>query len=103
MASGTIWRLIDPDLPFYGTFEQVPKTFSNWKRIHGFKNNSEFEQFQIWIEKEIEIGEAEEIHPKSSDKGHANNERWYKHRASGEIWRLLIPIPPFKGSFYLMN
>ncbi len=103
-ASNKIWRLVEPDPPFYGIFEPIPEHISKWKRIHGFKDRIEFEQFEWWIKQQIELGEAEEFSRKPSYDGDTSHEgRWFKHRVSGEIWRLQNPSPPFKGSFDLMN
>jgi hypothetical protein len=106
LASGEIWRLVEPDPPFYGIFVPVPKKYAPWNSRQ-FKNRTEYVEFEKWLFEKIETDELEELNPECVNLTRVDNTtyegRWFKHRDSGELWRLLNPNPPFNGSFEKIN
>ncbi|MCS7063449.1 MAG: hypothetical protein NZM04_05305 [Methylacidiphilales bacterium] len=70
-----------------------------WEEIIGFQSPGEFQRFQSWIEEQIKLGNAEEVPVDPSCIGAYWNQRWLRHKASGVVWRLVEPDPPFTGVF----
>lgn len=71
----------------------------NWEAIHGFESPGEFARFCAWIEAQVDAGLVEHVPVRepSSDLIFGLEERWYRCNASGEVWRLVAPEPPFRG------
>lgn len=87
---------------------------SEWDEISGFASPGEFENFLSWINSRIKDGAAEEIPVKSHyysvnepppkdwntpGKYWHPREKWFHHKASGAVWRLVWPDPPDRGLF----
>jgi hypothetical protein len=71
-----------------------------WEKMNGFKNSSEFYRFIDWITNQTKEGIAEEVRVESPYlKGNTFREKWYRHKASNDTWRLVWPDPPFTGVF----
>lgn len=71
-----------------------------WEKIDAFQRLSEFQRFECWIAEQLASGTAEEIPVKHRYAGATTfNERWFKHKPSGTVWRLVNPDPPFAGTF----
>ena len=71
-----------------------------WDIIGAFQELGEFRRFQRWIGEQIALGVAEEVPVGQRYAGASTlNERWFKHKASGTVWRLVEPDPPFAGTF----
>jgi hypothetical protein len=72
----------------------------SWEPIEGFRSPGEFARFQRWIADRVEEGAAERV-PVDPDFEDANPllEQWYRDAGTGEVWRLVLPDPPSRGSF----
>jgi hypothetical protein len=69
-----------------------------WEEIHGFQSLAEFNKFVLYIESQVNSGEAVEIYPDPNyGKGEIYGGRWFKNLETGEVWRLVPPDIPFKG------
>ncbi len=75
-------------------------TNSEWKKIDEFQSFEEYEQFKKWIMGQVSLNKAykEEVQERYSG-AMMREELWFKHPASGAIWRLVEPDPPFYGVF----
>jgi hypothetical protein len=73
----------------------------NWDAIHGFRSPGEYQRFCNWLESQIEAGMVEFLPAGTScvDIGFGFEEKWFKCRESGQIWRLVSPQVPFRGSW----
>jgi len=73
------------------------------KKIKEFTSYSEYERFAKYLADRLNEGEIEEIEPKEYYHGKSmlgiNEDRWFKERSYGDIWRLVPPDYPFKGFF----
>ena len=71
---------------------------NQWYEIRGFASPGEFERFVEYIRGQVRSGIAEET---AADPAYGPGEifggRWYRHVASGAVWRLVPPDPPFTG------
>lgn len=74
-------------------------TRSDWETNAGFQLPSEFARFERWIADQVKAGIAIEIPASASHQGSLPDEKWYRHLASGEVWRLISPDFPFRGTF----
>lgn len=73
----------------------------NWEAIQGFESPGEYRRFCTWLAEQIESGLVESvpvIEP-SNDLIFGLEEIWYRCKASGEVWRLVAPQAPFRGSW----
>lgn len=70
-----------------------------WERIKAFQRPSEFDQFVDWIIGQIEAGNAEEIDVERPYGSGGYREKWFRHAASGENWRLVWPGDRCSGLF----
>jgi hypothetical protein len=71
-----------------------------WEKISDFQSYSEFERFVAWMDDQVKSGTAEELPVRKSYIGATTlREKWYRHIASGKIWRLVWPDAPFTGIF----
>ncbi len=71
-----------------------------WEHIGQFLDRAEFDRCAQWLEQQVRAGTAHEV-PAAAHYLGANTleEHWYRHVASGEVWRLVWPDPPFRGLF----
>lgn len=77
----------------------------NWEAIHGFESPGEYQRFCAWLESQIQSGIVEEI-PVGQSKTmmpFGFEEKWFKCKASGEIWRRAAPEFPFRGLWEVVD
>jgi hypothetical protein len=71
-----------------------------WESIEDFRSLNEFERFGRWMDEQVTTGEAMEVVvARPYIDAPAFREKWYRHAASGEVWRLVWPDGPFTGVF----
>jgi hypothetical protein len=71
-----------------------------WEEIDGFQSPGEFRRFEAWLSEQIQAGTAEQVEVKSRYANAATlAEKWFRHKPSGQTWRLVDPDPPFLGTF----
>jgi len=71
-----------------------------WEEIESFQSLGEFRRFEEWMAEQVSAGNAEQIAVEHPFAGATTlRERWFRHKASGSIWRLVDPDPPFTGTF----
>jgi hypothetical protein len=69
----------------------------NWEAIHGFVSPGEFQRFCAWIENQVQSELAVEVEVNQNQLYFGNEQKWFKCKSSGEIWRLVAPEFPFRG------
>lgn len=71
----------------------------NWESIQEFNSPGEYRRFCAWLESQIVAGMVERISVGYSnvDVGFGVDEKWFKCKDSGEVWRLIAPEPPSRG------
>ena len=75
-------------------------TYCPWDSIDEFRTRGEFERFVSWMAAQVAAGDVEELPVTSSYVGAtAFTEKWFRHVASGSVWRLVWPDGPFTGVF----
>lgn len=111
--STSIWRLIWSDGPSYtGSFRTIEnKNKCPWNEIKGvkkdnkdffvFKNFDDFEKFSFWLVKQTSAGKAEEMLIDSSTC--SVGEKWYLHKGSNTVWKLVYPDGPMPPYFKEVN
>lgn len=71
-----------------------------WEHIEAFNGWAEFERFESWMREQIAIGSAEERPVmKPYNQICDFKEKWFAHKQSLQVWRLVWPDPPFSGLF----
>lgn len=71
----------------------------DWDEIHGFASPGEYRRFEAWVGEALEEGALTEIEVAVPYSGSSMfYERWFRS-ASGQVWRLVTPDPPFRGVF----
>jgi len=71
---------------------------SDWYEIQGFVSPGEYERFVEYLQEQVSSGKAEEVPADPSyGPGELFGGRWYRSLATGEVWRLVPPDPPFTG------
>jgi hypothetical protein len=71
-----------------------------WEKINDFQSLSEFNRFVDWMMNQVASGEADETPVQNPYVGATTfREKWFRHKATGTIWRLVWPDAPFKGVF----
>ena len=71
-----------------------------WERIEQFSDRAEFDRCVQWLHEQVLAGAAREVSVTARYLGATTlEERWYRHLASGAVWRLVGPDPPFRGLF----
>jgi hypothetical protein len=71
---------------------------SGWEEIHGFATPGEYQRFVEYIHRQVASGEARELPVDPTyGPGQLFGGRWFQDVASGEVWRLVPPDPPFYG------
>ena len=71
----------------------------DWEAIHGFESPGEYRRFCSWLAAQVNAGSVEEVpvtRP-SDDLISGLDEKWYRCKASGDVWRLVAPQAPFRG------
>ena len=74
---------------------RMPIMFT-WETINNFGSLRERDEFVVWLQQEIALGLAQEVTPTAPDDG----ERWYKHLATGSLWRLVSDENPYGPGFW---
>jgi hypothetical protein len=71
----------------------------NWEAIHGFVSPGEFQRFCAWLEAQIQSGAVDEIevNKENSSMPFGFEEKWFRCKSSGEVWRRVAPEFPFRG------
>jgi hypothetical protein len=68
-----------------------------WETIDSFGSLRERDRFVIWMQGQVASGLAEAIEtPSSFDSG----ERWFRHVATGSLWRLTPEENPHGPGFW---
>lgn len=77
----------------------------NWEAIHGFDTPGEYRRFCVWLESQVEDGLVESIPVGQSNEviHFGLDEKWFRCKKSGEVWRLVAPDSPFRGSWVEVN
>lgn len=71
-----------------------------WQRVDGFLSMSDYLAAQASLRAQVQNGLVEERKVRKPYSGlQTLDERWYKCKANGEVWRLIAPDPPFPGIF----
>lgn len=71
----------------------------DWDEIHGFVSPGEFERFRRWITGALDQQRLIEVPVEERYSSSTTfDEHWYR-AASGSVWRLVAPDPPFRGVF----
>ncbi|MEK6815229.1 MAG: hypothetical protein AABY65_10875 [Nitrospirota bacterium] len=71
-----------------------------WESIDDFASLGEFNRFVAWMNDQVKNGLAEETLVTSPYMGAtAFEEKWFRHVATGQVWRLVWPDGPFHGLF----
>ena len=71
-----------------------------WDEIDAFQGLNEFQRFERWMAEQVTSNVAEEVPVNQRYAGATTfHERWFKHKSSGMVWRLVNPDPPFAGTF----
>lgn len=73
----------------------------NWETIDGFSTPGDYRRICVWIETQVDDGMAENIPVGRSSEmvPFGFEEKWFKCKNSGEVWRLVAPEPPFRGAW----
>jgi hypothetical protein len=70
-----------------------------WERISDFDGWNEFNRFEAWLREQIANNTAEEVPVLKSYNIGGLKEKWFVHKGTKQVWRLLWPEPPFAGLF----
>jgi len=75
-------------------------TDCGWVAVVAFSSFEDYERLRRSITGQVKGGEAEERRVRKPYSGlETLDEHWYRCRATGDIWRLVAPDPPFPGIF----
>lgn len=77
-----------------------PRQPCPWEPIWGFHGWREFYHFEDWLQEQLNAGIAREVpmlQPEGCGMDHM--EKWFVHKPSSEVWRLVWPDPPAAGHF----
>jgi hypothetical protein len=75
-----------------------------WEEVERFQSLMEFRSFERWMLGQVSAGMAKQL-PVDQPYSDAHCEAlvlveiWYLHLKSREVWRLVVPEPPFDGVF----
>lgn len=69
----------------------------NWEAIHGFVSPGEFQRFCAWLQAQVQSGLVEEVEVDLKNLYFGDDEKWFKCKTTGEVWRLVSPDFPFRG------
>jgi hypothetical protein len=78
-------------------------TKCEWEKIDKFSNYNEFQRFIVWIDDKVKTGVAEEVPVLAHYSGSFFKEKWFMHKNSRTVWRLVWPEVPFTGVFKLVD
>jgi len=71
-----------------------------WEPVDGFNSLAEYERLRDSVNDQVRLGKADERRVSKPYSGLKTiDERWYRCKANGEIWRMIAPDPPFPGIF----
>ena len=71
-----------------------------WESISDFYSVDEYELFARWMDEQVTTGEAVEVAvTRPFVDVPVLGERWFRHAASGVVWRLVRPDEPLTGFF----
>lgn len=71
-----------------------------WEPVDRFESLAHYERINAAIAEQIQAGLVTERRVAKHYSGlETLDEHWYKCSASGEVWRLVAPDPPFPGLF----
>lgn len=71
-----------------------------WKPVEQFHSFAEYEELKTKLAEQVNKGKAKERRVGKPYSGlRTLDERWYRCDASGQVWRLVAPDPPFPGIF----
>jgi hypothetical protein len=71
-----------------------------WEKIDDFQALSEFDRFAFWINEQVANGQAVEVAVTAPYLDATSfEEKWFSHKGSGQVWRLVWPDFPFTGLF----
>jgi hypothetical protein len=74
-----------------------------WDPISDFRTRGEFDRFVSWMVAQVASGDAEEVAvARHYLDAPSFTEKWFKHRKSGSVWRLVWPDGPFTGVFEIV-
>lgn len=69
----------------------------NWEVIEAFSSPGEYRRFCGWIGDQEASGLVEQVAVQDSYAGKLFDEKWFRCRQSGAVWRLVAPDGPFHG------
>lgn len=78
-------------------------TKCEWEKIDKFISYNEFQRFILWIDEKVKTGVAEEVPVLTHYSGSFFKEKWFMHKSSRTVWRLVWPEVPFTGVFKLVD
>lgn len=71
---------------------------TSWEPIRSFVSPGEFDRFVGYLREQVASGKAAEVAADPSyGPGEIYGGKWYRSLATGEVWRLVPPDPPFTG------
>ena len=76
--------------------------FYDMHQRNGFDSWREFDELERMLREAIERGFVEEI-PVSITRPTFSSEKWYREKATGEIFSLSEPNPPAQGSWVCID
>ena len=69
----------------------------SWEIINEFTSLGEYMRFCTWLDDQVRNDAVDELSVKDSYAGPYFEERWFRCKTSGEIWRVVAPQDPFHG------
>jgi hypothetical protein len=69
----------------------------SWEAIGSFGSLREWDQFRTWMRDQVADAVAEEIKPPADVEP---GERWFRHIATGTLWRLVPVENPYGPGFW---
>lgn len=77
----------------------------NWKEIRGFQSPAEYQRFCDWLESQVDAGLVGSVPTGEANQAvpYGFEEKWYRCMDSGQVWRLIAPEGPFRGSWEPVN
>lgn len=109
-GSNSIWRLVWAEGPSYINsfrfaenqdrcpWNEITGTGESDEAKCGFTDYRDFENFVVWIEKQVMAGIAKEIKVESPEDD-PSSKKWYIHSKSGLKWKLVWPDGPCRPYF----
>jgi hypothetical protein len=75
----------------------------NREAIDAFSSLGEYRRFCAWIGEQVENGLAEQVAVQDTYAGEMFEEKWFRCKQSGDVWRLVAPDGPFHGYWGAFN